>query len=349
MSLNTPSNWLYILENETTRPPSKLLFEYLYKHGGAIDQLVIDEKGGAVGILYKDVVLPFRTNTYYSHSELNSISGRKLTRNKDASYEALTVHNLPAPIQQQYMNNEQLQDYLATHGKIVIKPARGEKGLGVHIVSDFDSACRAILHAQSLGHNTILLQQYVQGDDYRLLFVDFKLVAALRRIPPFVIGDDILTISELIQKENQRRLDAALSLGTASWRRHRLSQISLEDVEKERGLDFMRSVPLKGHRSTLLPIGNISAGALCEDVTSMVNDKIVKRLTDFLQANQLGLCGVDIISTSIKAADEWSVIELNAAPGFLPHARPDIGEPQPVDVAIVEALHRHWVDIAKKS
>ena len=47
-----------------------------------------------------------------------------------------------------------------------------------------------------------MIQEQVQGENYRLLVIDGKLEIATKRIPAFVIGDEQKNIKQLIEETN---------------------------------------------------------------------------------------------------------------------------------------------------
>ncbi|MCX6219111.1 hypothetical protein [Spirosoma sp.] len=62
----------------------------------------------------------------------------------------------------------------------------------------------------------VLVEQFVQAYDFRLLVIDYKLCAVAQRIPTRVIGDGSSTISQLIDAMNSapRRGDRHVNLLT---------------------------------------------------------------------------------------------------------------------------------------
>ena len=49
----------------------------------------------------------------------------------------------------------------------------------------------------------VIVERYITGEDYRLLVINYKLVAAAKRTPAHVIGDGISTVRELVDKVNK--------------------------------------------------------------------------------------------------------------------------------------------------
>lgn len=91
-------------------------------------------------------------------------------------------------------------------GPAVIKPAvSGSAGSGV--VTGIDSPARlrrAALAASGYG-TRLLLEEQIEGDSYRLLYLRGRLIDAVRRDRPHVVGDGRSTIRQLVAEENGRR------------------------------------------------------------------------------------------------------------------------------------------------
>ena len=85
---------------------------------------------------------------------------------------------------------------------VVIKPVNGNQGKGVslNIQSPYDSQCVSIAAGYS---ENILVEEYIKGNDYRILVVWDQVTAVSLRIPANVTGDGIHTISQLVEFKNQ--------------------------------------------------------------------------------------------------------------------------------------------------
>ena len=49
----------------------------------------------------------------------------------------------------------------------------------------------------------VIVERYAPGDDYRLLVIGDRLIAAARRAPAQVIGDGRSTVAQLVDEVNQ--------------------------------------------------------------------------------------------------------------------------------------------------
>jgi cyanophycin synthetase len=51
--------------------------------------------------------------------------------------------------------------------------------------------------------NSVIVEKYIVGEDFRLLVINYKLVAAAKRTAAHVKGDGKSTIQQLIDKVNE--------------------------------------------------------------------------------------------------------------------------------------------------
>ena len=83
---------------------------------------------------------------------------------------------------------------------VVVKPHAGNQGKGVGVNLNCEAQVRHAYSVAAEYDSTVLVERYVEGDDYRLLVVDGKMVAAARRDPPQIIGDGIHPLNSLSQR-----------------------------------------------------------------------------------------------------------------------------------------------------
>jgi cyanophycin synthetase len=220
---------------------------------------------------------------------------------------------------------------------VVVKPQDGNQGKGVtvNVVSreHLDAAFKA---ASAIG--TVMIEKYLAGGDFRLLVVGRKLVAAARRDPPQVIGDGVLSVSELVERINAdpRRGDGHATALT----RVRLDEIALNRLRVQ-GLE-PDSVPAKGRRVMLRHNANLSTGGSATDVTDDVHPDVAARAVAAAQMVGLHICGVDVVCESVLRPLEeqrGGVVEVNAAPGLRMHLTPSYGKGRNVGEAIIGHLY----------
>ena len=222
-------------------------------------------------------------------------------------------------------------------GPVVIKPRDGQQGKGVaaNIESREDvQAAYEVAHEVS---PNVMVERYLSGQDYRLLVIGGRLVAAARREPPHVIGDGEHNIQELVEEINS---DPLRGSGHATT----LTKIRLDDIAivtlAHQNLN-VSSVPFKGARVLLRNNANLSTGGTATDVTDDVHQEIAARAIDAAKMVGLDLCGVDVVCESVLTPLEnqlGGVIEVNAAPGLRMHLQPSFGKGRPVGEAIISTM-----------
>ena len=183
-----------------------------------------------------------------------------------------------------------------------------------------------------------MVEKYLAGNDFRLLVVGKKLVAAARRDPPHVIGNGAQTVRELVDKVNA---DPSRGDGHATS----LTKIRLDDIAMARlqaqGLE-PDSVPAKGRRVMLRNNANLSTGGTATDVTDDVHPEVAARAVAAAQMVGLHICGVDVVCESVLRPLEeqrGGVVEVNAAPGLRMHLTPSYGKGRNVGEAIIGHLY----------
>lgn len=211
---------------------------------------------------------------------------------------------------------------------VFVKPNSGSQGSGVSLVQnkrEFYKAMRAVFALDKVA----LVQQPVQGKDYRIVVLDKKIISAYERIPLLVTGDGRSTIEQLL-KVKQRQFIAS----------SRDTRINMDDPRIEIKLAHQRltfrSIPISGKRIYLLDNANLSTGGDSIDVTSKVHPAFKKLAVKLTRDMGLRLCGVDfMIDGDISQKPRtYHVLEINSAPGLDHYAK--IGKTQE---KIVEELY----------
>ncbi len=222
-------------------------------------------------------------------------------------------------------------------GPVVIKPRDGQQGKGVAAnVESREDVLAGYAAAHEVSSN-VMVERYLPGQDYRLLVIADRLVAAARREPPHVIGDGVHTIQELVEQINS---DPLRGSGHATT----LTKIRLDDIAlatlAHQDLN-VSSVPYKGTRVLLRNNANLSTGGTATDVTDDVHPELAARAIDAAKMVGLDLCGVDVVCESVLApleSQSGGVIEVNAAPGLRMHLQPSFGKGRPVGEAIISGM-----------
>ena len=208
---------------------------------------------------------------------------------------------------------------------IVIKPARDTgDSAGVFIKPEtFYSIWFAANYAGSYG-SEIIVEEWFEGTNYRLLFCKGRFLAASSRIPSLVIGDGLCTVRELINATNRgRRKNGDYVEYETSNRpiRYKIPvSASLVKVLKKQGLQ-LNSVPLQDTIVRLQDVCHWLFGGQYFDVTDIISPELVKVSKKAVQALGIKLAGVDVIAQDIRNPREGTYIinEINTTPALLVH------------------------------
>ena len=220
---------------------------------------------------------------------------------------------------------------------LVIKPVNGNHGRGITTdINSMEEALIAFKEAKEISR-LVIVEKFITGDDYRLLVINNKLVAAAKRTPAHVIGDGKSTIQELVDEVNK---DERRGYGHEKV----LTEISINSLTlellKENKLT-PESVVAKGEFVKLKSTANLSTGGTAEDVTDLIHPYNIFMAERISKIIGLDICGIDIMAHDLtKPISEsgGAVLEVNAGPGFRMHLQPTDGLPRNVGGHVVDML-----------
>ena len=214
---------------------------------------------------------------------------------------------------------------------VVIKPVRGAGGRGVIAdIRDKISFLQALKYVKNeLGHEQIIVEKHIEGEDYRVYVVGDKVIGAINRIPANVIGDGKKTISQLLKEKNkEKKNNPAITDSPIRKDSEMLAQL------KKYGYT-LDSVPLKGERIFLKTKSNISAGGEPVDATEKLSEEVKENAIKAVKAIPgLNHGGVDILWDS--SSNNMAVLEVNTIASIRSHLFPLEGKARDVPKAIVD-------------
>ena len=259
-----------------------------------------------------------------SLSEMTTAIAMSRCDDKAVTRRLLERAGLRVPRQIQVTDMGRATDFLARVGRVVVKPARGEQGAGIAVdIRDEAALEQAIAAARRICSN-VLLEEFVEGEDLRLVVIGQEVVAAAVRRPPQVIGTGRHTVRALIEAQSRRRRAA-----TAGE-----SMIPL-DAETERcvrqagfGLD---DVLPAGQTLQVRKTANLHTGGTIHDVTAELHPALAQAALAAAQAIEIPVTGIDMLAPSVSGPD-YVIIEANERPGLANH------EPQPTVERFIDLL-----------
>ena len=269
--------------------------------------------------------------------DATSAVAESIAQDKDLTKRLLHAAGVPVPMGRPTATVDEAWAVALDVGlPVVVKPQDGNQGKGVTVnITERAQLDEAIRVAAEYGE--VMVERFLPGHDFRLLVVGNQLVAAARREPPQVLGDDIHTVRELVDLVN---LDPRRGEGHATP----LTKIRLDDIAVARlttqGLT-PDSVPPKGQRIILRNNANLSTGGSATDVTDDVHPDVAARAVAAAQMVGLHICGVDLVCESVLHPIEeqaGGIVEVNAAPGLRMHLAPSYGKPRAIGQAMVDLV-----------
>lgn len=299
-------------------PYARIIVEEARRRGIGVD--LIDAEGGLFRLIYGGRSIACRE----SLSDLTSAVALSICDDKAVTRRIVERAGVRVPEEIEAGDASLLPAFLERHGSVVVKPARGEQGRGVAVgLTTLEEVEAAIERARGVC-DRVLVESCFQGDDLRLVVIDYRLVAAAIRRPAAVVGDGRSTVRELIARQSRRR--EAATGGESS--------IPL-DAETERcvaaaGLT-LEEIPDVNREVTVRKAANLHTGGTIHDVTDHVHPTLVEAAVQVARAIGIPVVGVDFIVRSPHEPD-YVFIEANERPGLANH------EPQPTAERFIDLL-----------
>lgn len=274
-----------------------------------------------------------------SISSSTSCIGMDVAANKELTKQILAAHFVPTPKGVTIHSKEELEEAIKHLGfPLVIKPLNSNHGQGVTTnVTHLQKAYAGFELAKKYA-DELIVERFINGDDFRFLVVNYKLVAVAKRTPALVVGDGVSSIEELIKQANEdpNRGEAHEKI---------LTRIKIDEstfaILRQNNLNLSSILP-KEQILYLKETANLSAGGTAIDVTDEVHPFNVFLAERVARLVNLDICGIDIVAKDItKPINEHSgaVIEVNAGPGLRMHLAPNAGKPRNVAEPIMEMLY----------
>ncbi|MEY4519781.1 MAG: hypothetical protein RLZZ499_2381, partial [Cyanobacteriota bacterium] len=274
-------------------------------------------------------------------SNNTSILAVELACDKQGTKNILGNAGVPVPRGTVIEYLDELEQAIADVGgyPIVIKPLDGNHGRGITInINGVEEAELAYdLASNASKTRSVIVEQYYQGNDHRVLVIDGKVVAVAERVPAHVTGNGKDTVKQLIDLTNQdsRRGNGHDNVLTKIV----VDQTSLA-VLKKQGYDLDSVLPAQ-EVAYLRATANLSTGGVAIDRTDEIHPRNIWLAERVAKIIGLDIAGIDIVTSDIsKPLHETKgvVVEVNAAPGFRMHAAPSYGLPRNIGASVLEML-----------
>ena len=273
-----------------------------------------------------------------AETDKTSAIAEHISSDKDLTKRLLTQCGVPVPKGRTVTTAEEAWSVAQDIGlPVVLKPIDANHGRGVSL----DLKTQAEVHAafdialREEENNEVIVEQFIVGEEHRLLVVGDKVVAASRGETVQIVADGVSTVEQLIDvqvnTDPRRGLEEEFPLEKIILSEQ--GNIVLE-IQKQ-GFE-VHSVPDKGKVIIVQRTGNMA-----NDVTDDVHPQVADMAILAAKVVGLDIAGIDLVTPDVSRPLQevhGAVVEVNAGPGLLMHLKPVFGKPRPVGQAIVDQL-----------
>jgi hypothetical protein len=275
----------------------------------------------------------------YMHgcSNYNSVDVRRGCRSKAQGRAIFAKNGVPHALGMIFFWPWKAREFAIEHGfPLVIKPNVSGYSRGSYFpIYDFKSLYKAIFWAKMWWPTTVI-EQYLQGANYRVLTTDHAFISVIRRYPPFVIGNGRDNIARLIESENKVREEMKLH--------PTISPIPTNDPVKlhlKKQHMNLESVPVDGEQVELFHRVALAPGGVVETIDQSTipedNKALFLNVVKMFGANVLG---IDVIfEKGIETSylqQKCIFIEVNSRPYMKMHYYPRYGKVDDLSASLAE-------------
>ncbi len=186
----------------------KLLRSEFKKIGYSVSEEVINDKRFVT--FTSPIGETWKTSVSQIGYPFNSRRIKNVSINKEIAYEFAQKSGVSIPFtyhvsETNEITPKEIAGLLGRYEKLIVKPADSSLSRGLTLnIQSADTLRSAISSARAISP-TVLIQEQVEGEEVRFAVVDGKVVSALLRQTPRVIGDGVATVAQLISRDNDER------------------------------------------------------------------------------------------------------------------------------------------------
>lgn len=279
-----------------------------------------------------------RRRLWAAMDERTSAIGVDIACDKEITKRLLDSAGVPVPDGfAVHSEQEAVEAFEDLGGPVVVKPLAGNHGQDVFLELRTADEVLAAFRTVRERNSGALVETYVTGEDYRVLVVGGRLVAATRLRAAHVVGDGKSTVTALVARVNadpRRGEGHDRELTRIAIDEAALAHLAAQGFEPE-------SVPSEGETVWLRRNANLSTGGTGHDVTDVVHPEIARMCARVATTVGLDVCGIDLRLPDISVAGTGggAVIEVNASPGLRMHLSPSHGEGRDVADTIIDHMY----------
>ncbi len=328
------NNRFNLLGYEDLELSTQILMKEAIKSG--IEVEVIDRSENFIALRQGEKVEYVKQATKTSKDNYVSVL---IMENKVVTKKVLEKSNIRVPMGFEFNSMEEAIRSMDKIIKmpIVVKPKSTNFGIGISIFPEGateDYIIKALEIAFS-SDKTVLVEEFIEGKEYRFLVIDNEVAGILHRVPANVVGDGIKTIEELVKDKNQDPL-------RGKGYRTPLEKINIDDNVKlflKQSNKTKDYVPMKGEVVYLRENSNISTGGDSIDYTDDIPQRFKEIAVNCAKAVNANICGVDMMLKDYSDENSsYGIIELNFNPAIHIHCYPYKGKERKIAKNVLNLL-----------
>lgn len=265
--------------------------------------------------------------------------GVEIAQDKDLTASLLSRAGLPTPRHERaYDADDAVAIAARLDCPVVVKPMDLSHGRGVSLNLTEPDAVRAAFEKAYELSSYVLVEEFFEGNDHRVLVIGDRVVAVSERVPGHVVGDGSSTIAGLVERLNadpRRGVGHEKVLTRIEFDHQAERLMTLAGYTKETTLE-------SGQVFALRSTGNLSTGGTAVDRTDVIHPDNVDIALRAAKVIGLDVTGIDIVCPDISRSlreQRGCIIEVNAAPGFRMHLAPTEGKPRNVAAPVIDMLY----------
>jgi D-alanine-D-alanine ligase-like ATP-grasp enzyme len=243
-----------------------------------------------------------------------------IAADKALTYRLLERAELPVPAHATFTRSslDVLRAFVGEHpGPFVVKPSSGT-GSGIGVTTHLTSyrACARAAALASLHCRDILVEQFVPGEVYRLLFIGGEFMSAVCRRGLRVTGDGHRSLGELLAMQHGEQVGRG-----AAGDRDFVVTTAAQGLSVQSVPAAGETVLVKSVASTYRDVVEIRT-VYTHDVTEEVGQPLIDEARRAALALRSDFCGVDVITMdgTVSLCEGKGVVgEINTTPGLHHH------------------------------
>ncbi len=246
---------------------------------------------------------------------VNSSLGSKISDDKELTYNILEQHNLPTA-KSYYINASEISSIknLEIIFPVIIKPLQEWHWNGVLMnILTVEELIEKLEKSFQI-YKRMIIQRQIEGEEYRILVMDWEVIIALNRIPAQIIWNWKNTINECIDSENEtnplRWVWYDRGLSKIQIDDELISYINKQDLKLDSIVPNWKTIRLRWN-------SNIWTWWTPVDVTSIIHPSILDVAYSATKALWLQFAWVDIITNDLLQPlnkTSWVILEVWSTP-----------------------------------